>query len=126
MIALVLVGGQALGRPADRDAAVLKGTGEVHSPVPAGSSRVESSDIPGYQAPPERFAVAPFENRAGVRAFDWLVAGAPFEIATKTESVLELARRDGLVSLHPLMGGMPPELGWSSLRLFAEQVLPHL
>ncbi|HLT15828.1 MAG TPA: LLM class flavin-dependent oxidoreductase [Acidimicrobiales bacterium] len=54
-----------------------------------------------------------------------LRASGQWVVATPDE-VLELARRDGLVSLHPLMGGMPPELGWSSLRLFAEQVLPHL
>jgi hypothetical protein len=28
--------------------------------------------------------------------------------------------------LHPMCGGMPPELAWSSLRLFEEQVLPAL
>ncbi|MCW2622910.1 MAG: flavin-dependent oxidoreductase, F420-dependent methylene-tetrahydromethanopterin reductase [Frankiales bacterium] len=27
---------------------------------------------------------------------------------------------------HPLMGGMPPDLGWASLELFAAQVLPRL
>jgi hypothetical protein len=28
--------------------------------------------------------------------------------------------------LHPLCGGMPPDLAWSSLRLFETQVLPAL
>jgi hypothetical protein len=28
--------------------------------------------------------------------------------------------------LHPMCGGMPPELAWSSLRLFEKQVLPAL
>jgi hypothetical protein len=28
--------------------------------------------------------------------------------------------------LHPLCGGMPVDEGWSSLRLFAERVLPRL
>ncbi|MEU0675044.1 LLM class flavin-dependent oxidoreductase [Streptomyces sp. NPDC006172] len=32
---------------------------------------------------------------------------------------------DNLV-LHPLVGGMPPEEGWRSLRLFAERALPAL
>ncbi|MFJ9538735.1 LLM class flavin-dependent oxidoreductase [Streptomyces sp. NPDC101225] len=32
---------------------------------------------------------------------------------------------DNLV-LHPLAGGMPPEEGWRSLRLFTERVLPRL
>jgi Flp pilus assembly protein TadD len=39
--------------------------------------------------------VAPFENRSGVRVFDWLVAGAPFEIASKTEAVLALEPAGG-------------------------------
>jgi alkanesulfonate monooxygenase SsuD/methylene tetrahydromethanopterin reductase-like flavin-dependent oxidoreductase (luciferase family) len=42
------------------------------------------------------------------------------------EQCVEMARRDGGVVLHPLMGGMPAELGWASLRLFAEKVLPQL
>lgn len=64
-------------------------------PRPAGSSPVESSDVPDLAPLPPRFAVAPFENRSGVRAFDWLVAGAPFEIAEKTEGVLGLEATGG-------------------------------
>ena len=67
-------------------------------PAPAGSSPVESSDIPPWRASPDRFAVAPFDNESGVRAFDWLVAGAPFEIAQKTEDVLGLEPTGG--ALH--------------------------
>lgn len=33
---------------------------------------------------------------------------------------------DGTLLLHPLMGGLPPELGWSSLELFARRVLPRI
>lgn len=57
-------------------------------PKSAGSSAIESVDVPAWTEPPRRFAVAPFENRSNVRAFDWLIAGAPFEIAEKTEAVL--------------------------------------
>jgi alkanesulfonate monooxygenase SsuD/methylene tetrahydromethanopterin reductase-like flavin-dependent oxidoreductase (luciferase family) len=32
----------------------------------------------------------------------------------------------GTVILHPLMGGMPPELGWEGLHLFEQKVLPAL
>ncbi|HET7499700.1 MAG TPA: tetratricopeptide repeat protein, partial [Kofleriaceae bacterium] len=64
-------------------------------PKPAGSSAIESSDVPAWTPPPPRFAVAPFENRSGVRAFDWLVAGAPFEISEKTEAVLGLEPTGG-------------------------------
>jgi alkanesulfonate monooxygenase SsuD/methylene tetrahydromethanopterin reductase-like flavin-dependent oxidoreductase (luciferase family) len=33
---------------------------------------------------------------------------------------------DGRITLHPLMGGMDPQLGWSSLNLFAKKVIPVL
>jgi alkanesulfonate monooxygenase SsuD/methylene tetrahydromethanopterin reductase-like flavin-dependent oxidoreductase (luciferase family) len=32
----------------------------------------------------------------------------------------------GTLLLHPLMGGLPPEIGWSSLELFAARVLPRI
>jgi hypothetical protein len=32
----------------------------------------------------------------------------------------------GALVFHPLMGGMPAELGWESLELFASKVLPRL
>lgn len=32
----------------------------------------------------------------------------------------------GTLLLHPLMGGLAPELGWSSLELFAKSVLPRI
>ena len=28
--------------------------------------------------------------------------------------------------LHPLMGGIPPELGWSSLQTFVDKVQPRI
>jgi Flp pilus assembly protein TadD/TolB-like protein len=71
------------------------GAGSAGPPVPAGSSAVESMDVPEHRAGPARFAVVPFENRSGVRAFDWLIAGAPFEIASKTESVIDLESTGG-------------------------------
>lgn len=33
---------------------------------------------------------------------------------------------EGYIMLHPLVGGIDPEFGWNSLRLFADQVMPHL
>jgi alkanesulfonate monooxygenase SsuD/methylene tetrahydromethanopterin reductase-like flavin-dependent oxidoreductase (luciferase family) len=38
----------------------------------------------------------------------------------------ELALADGSLSLHPLMGGIAPELAWDSLRLLDQEVLPAL
>jgi len=33
---------------------------------------------------------------------------------------------DGMLVLHPLMGGIPPDVGWESLELFERKVLPRL
>jgi alkanesulfonate monooxygenase SsuD/methylene tetrahydromethanopterin reductase-like flavin-dependent oxidoreductase (luciferase family) len=35
-------------------------------------------------------------------------------------------RRSAAITLHPLMGGMAPTLGWESLELFVDKVLPRL
>jgi hypothetical protein len=45
-----------------------------------------------------------------------------------TELVDELKAKGpfGFAMFHPLMGGIPPELGWRSLRLFETEVLPKL
>jgi predicted Zn-dependent protease len=61
----------------------------------AGAAAVGSVDVPPWAPPPPRFAVVPFENHSNVRAFDWLIAGAPFEIAEKTEDVLGLMPTGG-------------------------------
>ena len=42
------------------------------------------------------------------------------------EQCIALAREQGRIILHPLMGGMPPDLGWQGLRLFEQKVLPHI
>ncbi|HEY0194224.1 MAG TPA: tetratricopeptide repeat protein, partial [Kofleriaceae bacterium] len=68
---------------------------EAPAPKSAGSSPVESVDVPAWTPPPARFAVAAFENHSTVRAFDWLIAGAPFEAAEKTEAVLGLEPAGG-------------------------------
>ena len=54
-----------------------------------------------------------------------LAASGMWQVVTPDEC-LELARRDGSVALHPLMGGIPFELGWESLQLYADRVMPHL
>ncbi|HEX7837278.1 MAG TPA: tetratricopeptide repeat protein, partial [Kofleriaceae bacterium] len=71
-------------------------------PRAAGASPIESTDVPPWAPAPKRFSVVPFENRAGVRAFDWLIAGAPFEISEKTEAVLGIEPTGG-----PLHVGAP-------------------
>lgn len=57
---------------------------------PAGSSSVESSDVPPWQPSPARVAVAPFENHTTQKTSDWMIWGAPFELAEKTEAVIGL------------------------------------
>ncbi|MGE0545564.1 MAG: tetratricopeptide repeat protein [Kofleriaceae bacterium] len=75
-----------LGPPDAKDAIAAR---------PAGSSSVESSDVPVWVASPPRVVVTRFENRSKVRAFDWLIAAAPFEIAEKTQGVLGLPSAAG-------------------------------
>ena len=48
-----------------------------------------------------------------------------YRVVTPEECV-GIAEEHGRVLLHPLMGGLDPELGWASLRLFATEVLPRI
>ena len=48
-----------------------------------------------------------------------------YRVVTPDECVA-LAEETGQVLFHPLMGGLPPALGWESLELFARKVLPRL
>jgi alkanesulfonate monooxygenase SsuD/methylene tetrahydromethanopterin reductase-like flavin-dependent oxidoreductase (luciferase family) len=52
-------------------------------------------------------------------------ASGVYEIFTP-EQCLALAKKHGRVVLHPLMGGIAPELGWEGLRRFEREVLPRL
>jgi alkanesulfonate monooxygenase SsuD/methylene tetrahydromethanopterin reductase-like flavin-dependent oxidoreductase (luciferase family) len=54
-----------------------------------------------------------------------LKASGSYVIVTPGEAVA-LARQFENITLHPLMGGLDPEIGWSSLRLFVDEVLPRL
>jgi tetratricopeptide (TPR) repeat protein/TolB-like protein len=52
---------------------------------------VAAADVPDWIPGPDTVAVTPFENHVpSGKSFEWMVAGAPFEIATKIESVLGL------------------------------------
>jgi alkanesulfonate monooxygenase SsuD/methylene tetrahydromethanopterin reductase-like flavin-dependent oxidoreductase (luciferase family) len=48
-----------------------------------------------------------------------------YVVVTPDECVA-LAAEHGRIVLHPLMGGMSPELGWEGLKLFETQVLPRI
>lgn len=54
-----------------------------------------------------------------------LRASGMWQIVTPDQCV-DLVRQHGTVALHPLMGGMPPELGWKSLELFVDKVVPQV
>ncbi|MDZ4825626.1 MAG: LLM class flavin-dependent oxidoreductase [Actinomycetota bacterium] len=59
---------------------------------------------------------------------DGVRASGVYRVVTPDECV-ELAAEIGdfgTLLLHPLMGGMPIDLGWESLELFAAKVLPRL
>lgn len=63
-----------------------------------------------------------------VETVDDLKRSPMFAVVTPAECV-ELARglgADGELVFQPLMGAMPPEIGWRSLRLFESAVLPVL
>jgi alkanesulfonate monooxygenase SsuD/methylene tetrahydromethanopterin reductase-like flavin-dependent oxidoreductase (luciferase family) len=54
-----------------------------------------------------------------------LKASGEYAVLTPEQHVAELAAAPfPFVMFHPLCGGMPPELAWSSLRLFEQQVVP--
>lgn len=56
---------------------------------------------------------------------DALRASGLWRVVTPDECVA-LIEQHGFVGLHPLMGGMPPALGWRSLELLVDQVLPRI
>jgi alkanesulfonate monooxygenase SsuD/methylene tetrahydromethanopterin reductase-like flavin-dependent oxidoreductase (luciferase family) len=64
-------------------------------------------------------------DMGGRATVDELRASGMWQVLTPDECV-DLANRAGSVALHPLMGGMPLELGWSSLELYVDKVLPRL
>ena len=46
----------------------------------------------------------------------------------RDEAIRYVAERglNGDLSLHPLISGMPAEIGWDQLRRFETEVLPHI
>jgi len=73
-----------------------------------------------WQTPDQRSQV-----HVAARTVDDVRRSGVYRIVTPEECVA-LARETGRVLLHPLMGGMPPALGWEGLRLFEQRVLPRL
>lgn len=83
----------------------------------------EAQTYASYQTPGQH-------STPGVKAesVDDLKASPQFVVGTPEQVVarLEQVPPDGSVTLSPLAGGLPPDLAWASLELFASQVMPHL
>jgi len=60
-----------------------------------------------------------------VSSIEELKASGGYAVVTPDECV-EMVRKYRNLLLHPLVGGCPPEIGWRSLKLFVEKVLPKV
>jgi hypothetical protein len=63
-----------------------------------------------------------------IQTMDELKASPIFKVVTP-EACVAYAKtlgQDGQLSLHPLFGGLPPDIAWRSLDLFEKEVLPRL
>jgi hypothetical protein len=66
-----------------------------------------------WQTPDQRSAM-----HVEAQSLDDIKRSGVYRVVTPDQCV-QLAQETGRVILHPLMGGMPPELGWEGLRLFS-------
>ena len=73
-----------------------------------------------WQTPDQRSSV-----HVEAQTIDDVRKSGVYRVVTPDECVA-LANEMGRVLLHPLMGGMPPELGWQGLELFESKVLPRI
>ncbi len=83
----------------------------------------DATTYASWQPPGHRSAV-----HSDAKTLDALRAEGKYRVLTPDECV-EVARREGPAALFlhfPLCGGTPPELGWQSLHLYADKVLPQL
>ena len=83
----------------------------------------DSRTYAGWQTPEIRSEVAVFEDD-----LDGIRRSGVYRVVTPDECVALAAELGpfGTLTLHPLLAGMPPELGWESLDLFENEVLPRL
>jgi alkanesulfonate monooxygenase SsuD/methylene tetrahydromethanopterin reductase-like flavin-dependent oxidoreductase (luciferase family) len=66
---------------------------------------------------------------AGVDTLEKLKASGLFHVLTPEESIKMAAHADevgGELGLMPLLGGVDPAIGWKSLELFIDKVLPRV
>jgi len=83
----------------------------------------EAKTYASYQTPGQH-------STPGVKAetVDYLRRSPQFVVGTPAEVRARLVQvpADGSITFSPLAGGLPPDLAWASLELFASEVLPHL
>ncbi|MGQ0824132.1 MAG: LLM class flavin-dependent oxidoreductase [Actinomycetota bacterium] len=77
-----------------------------------------SFQTPGQHSTPRVDA----ESVADLKRADQLWVGTPAEILARARELPPAAA----LNFHPLAGGLPPDLAWASLELFATRVLPEL
>jgi alkanesulfonate monooxygenase SsuD/methylene tetrahydromethanopterin reductase-like flavin-dependent oxidoreductase (luciferase family) len=65
------------------------------------------------------FVVAESGSLEGLRASGQYAVLTPGDCAA-------MARKNRVLALHPLMGGIPPDTAWQGLHLCARDVLPHI
>ena len=53
---------------------------------------------------------------------DQIVVGTPDQVVAAAERI----PMTGAMTFNPLAGGLPPDLSWPSLELFASDVLPRI
>src|SRR5258708_24975267 len=76
-----------------------------------------------WQKPGQRSSVD-----TGAATLEELKASGVYWVVTPEECLSRAAEMGprGAVVLHPLMGGLDPAVGWESLELFVNKVLPQL
>lgn len=60
----------------------------------------------------------------GLDTIEKIRAAGVVSVVTPEEAI-EIGRK-GVIGLQPLIGGFDPELGWKSLEMFVDKVLPHI
>lgn len=80
----------------------------------------EASTYRSWQTPDIKSAV-----HSHAKNVDELREEGIYQVLTPDECAAR-ATETGAVNLHPLVGGMPIDAGWESLRLYCEQVLPKV
>jgi len=80
----------------------------------------DAQSYAAWQTPDQRSSV-----HVEAQTLDEIRQSGVYSVVTPDECVA-LAQKVGRIILHPLMGGLSPQLGWEGLKLFESQVLPRI